>query len=106
MIAGTLNEIISVYKPFVGDGKYGPAQTEYVPYIKDTRARVQWNNGSRLNSNDEVVYDYSVTFSVRYYHKIDEFMRIKWRNKFYRIMSIIPSRAMNEQTIITQLVNE
>ena len=47
MIAGTLNEIISVYRPSVVEGKYGPKKTVYVPYIRKTKARVNWNNGAR-----------------------------------------------------------
>lgn len=107
MIAGTLEYNIAIYKPEVGEGKYGPAKTIYVPYIRKTRARVTNNRGVRQQENNEVIYDYTVTFHIRSYHKIDEYMRIKYNGKFYRILNIVPpERRINEIQIDAQLINE
>ena len=106
MIAGTLNENISIFRPSVGEGKYGPKKTVYVPYIRKTRARVNWNSGARTNENNEIFYGYNVTFSIRSYHKVDDYMRIKWNGKFYRILNIIPDKRLNELKIDTEVVNE
>lgn len=106
MIAGTLNEIISVYRPSVVEGKYGPKKTVYVPYIRKTKARVNWNNGARTNENNEIVYGYNIAFAIRGYHVIDEYMRIKWNCKYYRIINIIPDKHLNEIKIDAELINE
>ena len=106
MIAGTLNEIISIYRPHVNEGKYGPKKTVYVPYIKNTRARVDWNNGNRTDVNNEIFYAYVVQFTVRAYHVIDDYMRIKWNGKYYRILNIIPDNHGQEIKIEAELVNE
>lgn len=108
MRAGLLTEIISFYSPYTGETKYGRAsKQDYIPTIKETRARVLNQRGTRQNENNEMVYSYTVTFIVRGYHKIDEYMRIFWRGKFYRILNIMPpERDRNEYQIDTELVNE
>lgn len=107
MIAGTLEYNISIYKPVVEEGKYGPGKTVYVPYIRKTRARVINNKGARQQENNEVIYDYTITFCIRSYHKIDEYMRIKYNGRFYRILNIIPpERRINQIQIDAQLINE
>lgn len=108
MRAGLLSEVISVYKPFIGDSEFGKStKTDYVLHIPSTRARVMNNKGTRTNENNEIVYAYTVTFVVRGYHKIEDVMRIKWKDRFYRILNIIPpTREINDYQIDTELVNE
>lgn len=106
MNAGTLTEIISVFRPVVEEGKYGPKKTVYVPYINKTKARIKWNNGARTNENNEILYSYNISFVVRGYHVIDEYMRIKWNNKMYRILNVIPDKHLNEIKIDAELLTE
>lgn len=108
MRAGLFSEVISVYKPYVGNTAYGVStKTDYIPCIAQTKARVINNKGSRTNENQEITYAYTVTFIIRGYHKIDDYMRIKWKGKFYRILNIIPpTREKNEYQIDTEIVNE
>lgn len=106
MNAGQLNELITITKPFVCDGKFGPQKTAYVPYINNMRAKAQVIGGQRMTQNDEVVYGYNVRFTVRYYQQIKDFMRIQWHDKVYRIISIIPDRERNETVITTEIIND
>ena len=48
---------------------------------------------------------YTVIFTVRNYHKIDEFMRVLWKGKLYRILSIENSREKQSLTINAELIN-
>lgn len=107
MQAGLLSEHISILKPYTGDGVYGKStKTEYVPYIS-TRARVKSHSGSVVTQNNEVVTSFSVTFTIRSYHKVDGYMRIKWRGNDYRILNINPAtRERNEIEITAEIVNE
>lgn len=108
MRAGLLSENISIWQPYTGDTSFGKSsKTDYIAYIPKTKARVTNQRGSRANQNDEIVYAYTVTFTIRGYHKIDERMRIKWQGRFYRILNIVPpTREINEYQIDTELVNE
>lgn len=108
MIAGTLTETISIWQPINRDTKYGAStKTDYAPYISSTRAKVTNNRGTRSNENGEIVYGYTLTFTIRGYHVIDDFMRIKWKGEFYRIINIFPAtQSNNEIQIDAELVHE
>lgn len=105
MIAGKLNEIITVVKPTISRNSYGASSTSwYDSYV--TRASTKQNNGTKDIVNNEVFVHYTVEFEVRYYNQIDELDRIKWNNKLYQIESIVPERLRNRKIIITTLINE
>ena len=108
MRAGLLSEKISIWQPHIDDTAFGTSsKTSYAVFIPETKARVTNQRGSRANQNDEIVYGYTVTFTIRGYHKIDERMRLKWQGRFYRILNIVPpTREINEYQIDTELVNE
>ena len=55
---------------------------------------------------NEVFYDQTKVFIVRRYVDIDENCRIKYQDKFYRIISIDSNREQNQKTIICDRVNE
>ena len=105
MRAGSLTEIIEIWKPETIINDFGEQATEYVFY-KETRANLIHNNGNRNISNGEVVFSYNKTFAVRSYNNIDELDRIKWNNKFYRILDIEPNDKLQQLTITTDLINE
>ena len=105
MVAGLLNELIELYKPIVPEGVFGPRKTEY-KYVLTTRANLVWKSGARQEENGEIVYNYNVTFTVRGYHHVDEFMRLKWNGKFYRILNAIPDRKKNQIVIDAMLVTD
>ena len=58
-----------------------------------------------LTKYNEIVNSYTVIFTVRNYHKIDEFMRVLWKGKLYRILSIENSREKQSLTINAELIN-
>lgn len=105
MNAGRLDEIIVIQKPIVSKDEYGANITEWVDSIR-TRADVQFESGNRQNENNEIVYSYSKVFTIRYYHNIDEFDRVIWKCKKYRILSIEPDKGKQSITIRTELINE
>jgi SPP1 family predicted phage head-tail adaptor len=105
MRAGTLTENISILKPNVTTNDVGEQTTEYIVKLT-TKAKVEFDSGNREIENREIVYNYSKTFKTRYYIEVDEYDRIHWNNKQYRILSIEPNRQYQELTIKTELVNE
>lgn len=105
MIAGRLNEIIKIYHPTVTTNDYGEASEEYkLSYT--TRAKVDHNSGTRTIENDEIVFDYNKTFTVRSYVPVTDVDRIEWQGKMYRILTTQQRREYNDIMITTELINE
>ena len=72
-----------------------------------TRADVIWNNGNRIVSNEEIFYENTVSFVVRFYCPLEDTMRVKYQDKLYRIISINPEKeTYSRKTIIAELINE
>lgn len=105
MIAGILNEYIEIYSSYITKNKVGEQVEEWIKK-NHTKAHIIHNTGSRNVENYEVVYNYIKTFQVRYYVDVNEFDRIKWDNKFYRILNIDKNREQQLITITTELINE
>ena len=76
MIAGKLNEVITIVKSVVSKDIYGATSITWVDSIT-TRASVNQKTGTKDVVNNEVFVSYTVEFEIRYYHSITEFDRIK-----------------------------
>lgn len=74
--------------------------------LNTIRCGVKNNGGGRTIENNEIFYPYTKEFIVRYYHNIAETMRIKYNDKFYRILSIEPNVYYNDKIIIAEQINE
>jgi head-tail adaptor len=105
MQSGLLNELIEIYKPVIDKNEYGEQVQVYVKF-KETKAQVIYNSGNRSTSNNEIVFNYYQTFKIRRYHEIMENYQIKYKGKFYRILSIEDIRQYNHKVITTELINE
>ena len=105
MEAGKLTEIIEIHKPDIIKNDVGEQMTEYF-YKYKTKANKLNNSGGRSLDNHEILYSYNLTFEIRYYIDINEFDRVKYNNKFYRILSIDKNKLLQKITIITELINE
>ena len=106
MIAGTLNEIITVEELEVIKNEYGEEQTQNYKYKYKTRAQVVYNSGNRTNDNNEIFFATDVNFQIRYYHNIKELDRIKWKDNYYRILSIERNRQFQFIKLKCTLINE
>jgi len=106
MRAGLLNEVIKVEKPASFTNEYGANYIQWETFISRTKAQVTYSSGNRLNENNEIIFAYEVVFTVRIYHQIDERMRIIWKNKKYRILSIEENKKLQSLTIKAELINE
>ncbi len=105
MKAGILNEIINIYTNIQQLNRYG--EVIDAPVLKTTtRANVSWNTGTRSVENDEKVYGYTKTFTVRSYVDISNTDIIEWQNMMFRIISIENRRGYNGKIILAELINE
>ena len=103
MRAGVLTEPITFIKAEISKNDYGQEETVWNDYIK-TRSQVKYKSGNRATENNEIINTYTVEFIVRRYHKIDELMRILWKNRKYRILAI--NEDKQSITITGELINE
>lgn len=105
MIAGKLSEHIEIYSPNVVRNEFGEQHIEYI-LKNETKANKVNLRGSRTVENNEVVYNYVKLFEVRIYVDVNEFDRIKYDSKFYRILNIDKDKELQKITIECELVNE
>lgn len=105
MRAGLLKENIEIITPVVTKNKFGE-QSQRWDSKYHTRARVIHNNGTRTNENGDIFYTSFKTLEIRYYVPIDDYDRVKWKNKVYRILNIEPDVDNNKKIITIELVND
>lgn len=105
MRAGDLRETITIQQPITIQNEYGANGIEWKDVIS-TRAKADYNSGNRQNENNEIVHNHTITFTMRYYHKVSDDMRIIWNGNKYRILSINKEIYKQSTTIITELINE
>ena len=105
MIAGKLTEQIRIYEPVTVRSEYGSEDIEYT-LIKTTKAEVKYLSGNRVKTEFEYYNDYSVSFTIRSYHKVSYDYVIEYSDNKYRILSIEPNKLHNLINIITELIND
>lgn len=84
---------------------YGARTKSWLPYIS-TNADIDFISGSRRQDMYEMTTSYTVDFRIRIYHRVDESMRIRYKDKYYRIEAILPNEDKQMQTIVGKLINE
>ena len=104
MRAGILTDVIEVLKLEQSTNDFGEQFDLYVPCCK-TRAQVTPISGGRADDNHEIFYAHTYKFIVRRYVKVDDFDRILWKGKQYRILNIDDDHAYNQKIINAELVN-
>ena len=104
MRAGILQESIQILKLVPETNDYGESMDYYVPCCT-TRANVPPLSGGRTDENHEIFYAHTYMFIVRRYVKVDDFDRILWKDKQYRILNIDDDRVYNQKIINAELIN-
>lgn len=105
MRAGLLKEKINIITPELTTNDYGEQTTEWLLKYS-TRARLIHNSGNRIEPNGEVFYSHIKTFEIRDYVPVDDFDRIIWNDKQYRILDIEPNEEQMKKIIKVELVND
>lgn len=106
MEKGKLKERINFERQVVTTDLYGHEKYSYENAFS-TRAEIHYNNGNRLIENSEIFYDNSLTFKVQSYCPVEDTMRIKYNDKYYRIISVNDEKNhLRQKIIIAELINE
>lgn len=106
MQAGTLNEIISVYREVTEKTEYGSEENKVWKKIYTTRASVKYEKGLRIEDTNEIFFSRNVIFNIRIYHDIQNFDRIEFNSELYRILNIQKDKVIQRYIIETELINE
>lgn len=105
MKAGVLKEKIKILRNEFVKNRFGE-ETECWTEVYNTRAELKHDTGSRLNVNNEILYSAIKTFKIRYYVDVDDFDRVEWNGKQYRIISIEPDVNLQCKYIKTERVDD
>lgn len=107
MQAGRLKHIISIEKLNIVKNNFGEVEAEeWIDKLPDIRAQVTYQNGNRVDENNELFFAYQITFTVRIYHDIEELDRVVYKNKKYRILSIEDNEELQLKNLRCELINE
>jgi len=99
MNSSLLREQIEIYEIPIINTEFGTVK-EGEPILKyKTRASVQFDSQARVVSEGEIYYPTDRTIIVRHYVPVDNRDRIKWKDKFYNIISINPNKYYNDKEI-------
>lgn len=105
MYAGLLREKIEIYD-FVKTKSTTGVISETQTKTYECRAKVGHISGSRQVINGEITTPYVKNFVCRIYVPVGDSSQIKYKDKFYRVISIDKDPEMQQQVIIAELVEE
>ena len=105
MRAGLLKEVVEIKRAELVKNELGE-ETETWNTVYTTRARVENMNSSVENQNDELTYVFTKRFTMRFYVPVQEFDRILWRDKLYRVISIDKDIPLQQLVVTGELIND
>ena len=88
MNIGELNRRIKILEFVEEKDEYG-AIDGYWKEIATRWARIEQNGGSEQSDNNQVIARVSTKIIIRYYARLNEKHRIKYKDKLYEINSVI-----------------
>lgn len=92
MIAGRLNKRITIEHPEGMADNFLGEETPGKKKFLTVRADVIWASGNRVKADEEISYDYNVTFNVwiHLHGRIKEGDIVKYAGGSYQIVSLMP----------------
>lgn len=105
MRAGLLKEIITIQSSTLFKNSYGEEKETWFDKCT-TRARLIHDSGSRQTTNNEIFYSHRKTLQIRPYIKVDDFDKILWNGKEYRVIDIEPNKEQQMQIITIEEIND
>lgn len=103
--AGLLTDPIIILTSEITKNEFGEETTEWVEKYK-TKARPIHDGGTRTEVNSEIVYTFLKSFEIRNYVPIDEYDRIIWDSKTFRVLNIDRDSSLMKTKIRCELVND
>ena len=101
--AGLLTDRITIKRANNSINEYGEEVEDWID-IYSTRARVTQTNSNKLTENDEIIMSYTREFFMRKYVPIQEYDRIVWKDKYYRVISL--EKTSSYVKVMGELIND
>ena len=105
MIAGILKEIVTIKRAAIVKNSFGEEVETWID-VTTTRAFVKQTTSQRTETNNEITYDFTKEFRVRYYVDVQPYDILVWNNQRYRIIQLDKQKDLQQITLITQLIND
>lgn len=108
MKAGKLKSRIELFEPHIERDEYGAEKIRYTKTSLVYAERVKLS-GRMLEQVGERFSSYSVRFSIRDAHRVDEHWRLRQigrNNHFYEVTNILPNPDRGMLTLICERINE
>lgn len=109
MRAGLLTQKIAIWKGETTVSGTGAKISTWVNAFgegKCLHARVTYKNQNMVRKNGNFVLTSEITFTMRYYHTVNEYMRVLWDGRKYRITAIRRFPERGEMQIDGDLLDE
>ena len=109
MRAGLLTRKIQVFHSKLERGKTGANKETWTNLFGDNKflyARVTYGGQQMKAQNGNFVLVSDITFNIRYYSQINEYNRIYWEGRKYRINAIRRYPERGEMQIDAKLIDE
>lgn len=109
MRAGLLTKKVQVFKSQLERGRTGANKETWVNLFGDDKflyARVTYGSQQMKAQNGNFVLASDITFNIRYYSQINEYNRIYWEDRKYRINAIRRYPERGEMHIDAKLIDE
>jgi len=109
MRAGLLTKKVSVFHAVQAVSKTGAKKSSWSNLFGDGKvlhARVTYGRQSMTAKNGNFVLTSAITFVIRYYSQINEYMRVYWEDRKYRITAIRRYPERDELQIDAELIDE
>lgn len=103
MRAGLLKEKIEILRASIVKNSMGE-DIETWNTVYTTRAKVENVSSNIETVNSELTYSYTKRFEVRFYVPIEDFDRLVWRGKIYRVISIDKDKPLMRTIINAELL--
>lgn len=100
MRAGLFNEEIKLFKKVNKVSEFGSTKVEFEEW-KKVRAKVEHKSETRILESESIVFPIVKIFHIRYFHEVEESMRVFYQGKFYQITSITGIRERGGEKILT-----
>lgn len=109
MRAGLLTKKIEIYKAEKTVSKTGSKVSTWGNLFGDGKqihARATYGQQKMAAKNGNFVLTSDITFTIRYYSAINEYMRVYWEGRKYRITAIRRYPERGEMQIDGELIDE
>ncbi len=106
MIAGKLNDWVTLYSPETSVNQYGEERTTFVRG-KRIHAQIDWKSGNTSIVGDRIFSSQSIEVVIAYPHIVATGWRLMYAEELYTVNAIKIDRARGlKRLYVTRVINE